>query len=245
MPSTEGGTPTETARDSRLDSLPPWSRNPPVVHHLRMRPVAVHRLGRVGYASSQALQRSLAAQVRSGVRGDTLLLLEHPPVFTLGRVQQSAANVLASPEEIAAAGASVHQSERGGNVTFHGPGQLVAYPILDLGRFRKSVHWYVEAARPAGGGGLRAPRFSPAPSFRVGARGYAHRHGRRLWGVCEARRRRRDGRLGDGPEDWRDRRVGLALGHLARRRAQRGDGPPLLRHDCAVRAAPQHESHLA
>lgn len=119
-----------------------------------MRPVAVHRLGRVGYASSQALQRSLAAQVRSGVRGDTLLLLEHPPVFTLGRVQQSAANVLASPEEIAAAGASVHQSERGGNVTFHGPGQLVAYPILDLGRFRKSVHWYVEAARPAGGGGL-------------------------------------------------------------------------------------------
>lgn len=131
------------------------------ITHLRMRPVAVHRLGRVGYASSQALQRSLAAQVRSGVRGDTLLLLEHPPVFTLGRVQQSAANVLASPEEIAAAGASVHQSERGGNVTFHGPGQLVAYPILDLGRFRKSVHWYVEAARPAGGGGLRAPRSHP------------------------------------------------------------------------------------
>ncbi len=103
------------------------------------RPVEVHRLGRVGYAQSQQLQRTLTEQVRSGKRGDTLLLLEHPPVFTLGRVQESASNLLASAADIASAGATVHQSERGGNVTFHGPGQLVAYPLLDLTRFRKSA----------------------------------------------------------------------------------------------------------
>lgn len=109
------------------------------------RSVTVHKLGRIGYGRSQWLQRALAAEVRTGRRGDTLLLLEHPPVFTLGRLQSSADNVVASAADIAAAGATVHQSERGGNVTFHGPGQLVAYPLLDLSRFRKSVHWYVSA----------------------------------------------------------------------------------------------------
>ena len=66
-------------------------------------------------------------------------------LFTLGRLQASAANVLAAPEALAAAGASVVQSDRGGNVTFHGPGQLVAYPILDLAAgYRRDLHWYVE-----------------------------------------------------------------------------------------------------
>ena len=80
---------------------------------------------------------------------DTLLLVEHPPVFTLGRLQSCEANVRVTREEIEAAGASVVQSERGGNVTFHGPGQLVAYPILDLNGHRKDMRWFVRSLEDA------------------------------------------------------------------------------------------------
>jgi len=111
--------------------------------------VALHRLGRVPYARAQALQRELVQLRRRGEVGDTLLLLEHQPVFTLGRLQSCEANVLATREEIAAAGASVEQSERGGNVTFHGPGQLVAYPILDLNDHRKDMRWFVHSLEDA------------------------------------------------------------------------------------------------
>ena len=93
------------------------------------------------------LQRTLLQRRRDGLAPDTLLLLEHSPVFTLGRLQKldAAQNILASPEAIAAAGASVAQSDRGGNITFHGPGQLVAYPILDLRGYRKDLRWFVGA----------------------------------------------------------------------------------------------------
>ena len=95
--------------------------------------VSLARLpGVVPYEVGSLLQSALVSRRRAGVSPDTLLILEHSPVFTLGRLQQSATNVKSSHEEIAAAGASVVQSDRGGNVTFHGPGQLVAYPILDL-----------------------------------------------------------------------------------------------------------------
>jgi len=111
-----------------------------------MRRVAVCRLpGLTGYQDALKLQRALVAQRRARRTPDSLLLLEHPPVFTLGRLQESVANVLASPAAIEGAGASVVQSDRGGNVTFHGPGQLVAYPILDLNGFRKDLHWFVNA----------------------------------------------------------------------------------------------------
>ena len=126
------------------------------------RAVAVRRLrGLTSYEEALALQRRLAAQRRARSAPDTLLLLEHAPVFTLGRLQESAANVLASDAAVAAAGARVVQSDRGGNVTFHGPGQLVAYPILDLsdsegGGFRKDMHWYVGALEDA-----RSPTHEP------------------------------------------------------------------------------------
>lgn len=108
--------------------------------------VLVRRLpGLIGYEEAQRLQQSLVRQRRSGTVPDTLLLLEHAPVFTLGRLQESAANVRASPEALAAAGATVVQSDRGGNVTFHGPGQLVAYPILNLSDYRRDLHWFVGA----------------------------------------------------------------------------------------------------
>ena len=107
-----------------------------------MRRVAVCRLrGLVDYAEGQLLQRALQNQRKAGTCDDTLLLLEHAPVFTLGRLQESASNLQASLADVAARGATVVQSDRGGNITFHGPGQLVAYPILDLRGHRQDVRW--------------------------------------------------------------------------------------------------------
>lgn len=99
-------------------------------------------LGRVDYAHTQALQHQLVEARQRGVVPDTLLLLEHPPTITLGRGAH-AENLLSSREVLEANGLAVHESERGGDVTYHGPGQLVAYPIFDLGPDRKDVRRYV------------------------------------------------------------------------------------------------------
>ena len=88
-------------------------------------------LGRVGYSEALALQEEIAALVGQGRLKNTLLLLEHPPVLTLGR-NASRANILASDELLARRGVTVHEINRGGDVTYHGPGQLVGYPIFDL-----------------------------------------------------------------------------------------------------------------
>ena len=88
-------------------------------------------LGRVPYAATAALQEKLRQQVASGDAPETLLLLEHEPVITLGR-SADAAHVLASPAALARRGIAVHQASRGGDVTYHGPGQLVGYPIVRL-----------------------------------------------------------------------------------------------------------------
>lgn len=94
-------------------------------------PVDVHRLGRVAYRDAWAWQQTRAADVRAGTATEALAVLEHPPVYTCGR-RSDPANLLASPERLAAQGIEVVDVERGGDVTYHGPGQLVAYPILDL-----------------------------------------------------------------------------------------------------------------
>jgi lipoyl(octanoyl) transferase len=88
-------------------------------------------LGRVGYDEGLRLQTEIAALVVEGRLKNVLLLLEHPPVLTLGR-NANRANVLASDEMLAARGVTLHQINRGGDVTYHGPGQLVGYPIFDL-----------------------------------------------------------------------------------------------------------------
>ena len=88
-------------------------------------------LGRVPYREAWDMQHDLVAQRRADSIGDQLLLLEHPPVLTLGR-HAEAAHVLATDEELAARGIEVIRVERGGEVTYHGPGQLVAYPIIRL-----------------------------------------------------------------------------------------------------------------
>ena len=100
-------------------------------------PMDVIRLGRVEYDDGLVMQESLAAAVFAGNAPDTLLLLELDPVITLGRGAK-AANVLFTPEELSARGVAVHETGRGGDVTWHGPGQLVGYPIVNLGRTRET-----------------------------------------------------------------------------------------------------------
>jgi len=88
-------------------------------------------LGRVSYAEGLALQEQVVSARKQGLIGDTLLFLEHPPVLTLGR-NAHRSNVLASDAELSRRGVELHEVNRGGDVTYHGPGQLVGYPILDL-----------------------------------------------------------------------------------------------------------------
>jgi lipoyl(octanoyl) transferase len=88
-------------------------------------------LGRIGYAEALALQQEMVELRHQGQIDNTLLLLEHPPVLTLGR-NASRANILASDDMLARKGVTVHEINRGGDVTYHGPGQLVGYPIFDL-----------------------------------------------------------------------------------------------------------------
>ena len=102
----------------------------------------VRRLGRVRYADGLALQERLVEQRKSGAVPDTLLLLEHEPVFTLGRNARQE-NVLFPAEALRERGFDVFEAGRGGDVTYHGPGQLVAYPILELPHERRDVHRYV------------------------------------------------------------------------------------------------------
>lgn len=103
----------------------------------------VASLGTVPYAEALELQRSVAAARISGeITEDVLLLLEHPPVVTLGRASK-AAHLMSSPEFLASRGVELFEVERGGDVTFHGPGQLVGYPIIDLKRHRQDLHWYL------------------------------------------------------------------------------------------------------
>ncbi len=91
-------------------------------------------LGRVSYGDGLDLQRRLVEARHEGRIGNTLVLLEHPPVLTLGR-NASRANILASDEFLAYRGVEIHEINRGGDVTYHGPGQLVGYPIFDLRSF--------------------------------------------------------------------------------------------------------------
>lgn len=109
-----------------------------------MREIEVRRLGRIGYAEGLELQKQLVEQRKAGEIPDQLLLLEHPPVITLGvKTRNNQTNIVATPEALANEGVSVYETGRGGDVTYHGPGQLVGYPIIDLKPDRCDVHKYV------------------------------------------------------------------------------------------------------
>lgn len=106
-------------------------------------------LGRVAYEEALELQRHIARDRISGaLPQDVLLLVEHPPVVTLGRASKGK-HLIASPEFLHSKGVELFEVERGGDVTFHGPGQLVGYPIVDLKRHRLDLHWYLRKIEEA------------------------------------------------------------------------------------------------
>ncbi len=109
---------------------------------MKSRPLDVRDLGRRAYRPVLELQRTLVEQRQSGETGDVLLLVEHDPVYTLGR-NASQENVLVSDAELQRRGIDLVRVGRGGQVTYHGPGQLVGYPVLHLGAGNRGPVWYV------------------------------------------------------------------------------------------------------
>jgi lipoyl(octanoyl) transferase len=105
--------------------------------------IDVRRLGLVSYADGLELQRALVDDRKAGRIPDTLLLLQHPHVLTIGVKKDGRQHILAAPELLAARGVEVFETGRGGDVTYHGPGQLVGYPIFNLDPDRRDVHKYV------------------------------------------------------------------------------------------------------
>ena len=140
-----------------------------------MRPLEVRRLGVVPYAEALALQRMLVEARRTGSTPDLLLLLQHLPVVTLGvNVDDSRAHIVATPARLAELGVEIHETGRGGDVTYHGPGQIVGYPIVDLRPDRQDVHRYVRdieevMIRVCGDYGIVAGRIQGLTGTWVGA----------------------------------------------------------------------------
>jgi len=132
----------------------------------------VEQLGVLSYAEALRLQKQKVAQRKAGAIPDTLLLLEHPHVYTLGR-NAKRENLLVSADWLAARGVQVFETDRGGDVTYHGPGQLVGYPILDLAKHRRDIAWYMRSLeevfiRVARDFGIEAGRLAGAAGAWVG-----------------------------------------------------------------------------
>jgi len=108
------------------------------------RSVQIRDLGRISWPAALAIQEQLVASRKAGLICDTLLFAEHPHVVTMGR-NAHRENLLASEEVLARSGIALEQTNRGGDVTYHGPGQVVGYPILDLNQWKRDVHVYVRA----------------------------------------------------------------------------------------------------
>ena len=113
-----------------------------------MPPLLTTDLGLISYTDAYALQQRLVAARKSAAIGDVLLLCEHPHVITLGR-NANRANLLASENVLHQKGVELHSTNRGGDITYHGPGQVVGYPILNLDPIRRDVHWYVRTLEEA------------------------------------------------------------------------------------------------
>jgi len=132
----------------------------------------VEQLGLVEYAAGLRLQEELVAQRKAGAIPDTLLLLEHPHVYTLGRNAQRE-NLLITEERLAALDAQLYETDRGGDITYHGPGQLVGYPIFDLTEHRRDIAWFMRSLEEvfiavARDFGIAAVRLKGCPGVWVG-----------------------------------------------------------------------------
>ena len=132
----------------------------------------VEQLGVVDYALALDLQKERVVQRKAGAIPDTLLLLQHPHVYTLGRNARQE-NLLVSAEWLASRGAQVFHTDRGGDVTYHGPGQLVGYPILDLTQHQRDISWYMRSLeevfiRTARDWGIEAVRSPGAAGVWIG-----------------------------------------------------------------------------
>jgi len=136
--------------------------------------IEVRRLGTIGYQAALDLQAQLVERRKQGLIPDQLLLLEHPPVITLGvRTRNDRSHVLESEAALAARGVGLFETGRGGDVTYHGPGQLVGYPIVDLKPDRCDVHRYVRdleevLIRAVDAFGVRAGRIEGLTGIWVG-----------------------------------------------------------------------------
>lgn len=108
----------------------------------------VIELGLVDFEEADQFQRAILSDVKKGLRNNTLMLLRHPPVITIGR-QAKQENILADSAALLKEKIKVAKTDRGGDVTFHGPGQLIAWPILDLRSYRKDVHFYLRRLEDA------------------------------------------------------------------------------------------------
>jgi lipoyl(octanoyl) transferase len=132
----------------------------------------VEQLGLIGYAEALQLQQELVAQRKAKLIPDTLLLLEHPHVYTLGR-NASREHLLFSKKKLGTLKAQVCETDRGGDVTYHGPGQLVGYPIFDLTQHRRDVSWYMRSLEEVFIGvardyDIQAGRLAGAPGVWIG-----------------------------------------------------------------------------
>lgn len=139
-----------------------------------MRELEIRRLGLVAYAEGLALQQRLVEDRKAGRIPDQLLLLQHPPVITLGvKARNDRSHLLATADTLAAEGIELFETGRGGDITYHGPGQLVGYPILDLKPDRCDVHRYVRdleevMIRTAASFGVNATRITGLTGAWVG-----------------------------------------------------------------------------
>jgi lipoyl(octanoyl) transferase len=127
-----------------------------------MRKCELHDLGRIDYGRALEMQRAQVERRKQGLIPDQLLIVEHPHVITLGRNGKEH-NLLASPEELRRAGIEYFETDRGGDITYHGPGQVVGYPIFDLREWKRDVVAYVRGIEQALVGALADFRIAAGP----------------------------------------------------------------------------------
>jgi len=139
---------------------------------MTMRECEVRDLGRMRYGDALKIQQELADGLKAGVGTDHLLFVEHPHVVTIGR-NGSTKNILLPEDAMSRLGIEIHESDRGGDVTYHGPGQIVGYPIMDLRNWKRDVGAFVRAVEQViidslGDFGIRAERLGKCTGVWVG-----------------------------------------------------------------------------